>query len=189
MNDFGHYFRDVSALEKIDIYRFLDLFGVTGSPHQHAIKKIACAGQRGAKDARKDLNEAMVSIKRALEMLDEDDRAAMIRAAIESGSVVLEFDEDRVDRVASSHGDGEHYDDMSNPANWLFGDALRYTGSSLDRIQGIVSFIGGSLGLTTILTGSEYFDVATCDLEWISRPAECDSCGHMLDAALIHVCQ
>jgi hypothetical protein len=74
MNDFGHYFRDVSWLEKIDIYRFLDLFGVTGSPHQHAIKKIACAGQRGAKDARKDLNEAMESIRRALEMLDEDER-------------------------------------------------------------------------------------------------------------------
>lgn len=36
----------------------------------------------------------------------------------------LDFDEERVDRVASSHGDGEHYDDMTNPANWRAGDLV-----------------------------------------------------------------
>jgi hypothetical protein len=91
MNDFGHYFRDISGLVKIDIYRFLKLFGVTDPTYQHAVKKIVCAGQRGAKDARKDIGEAIVSLNRALEMLDEDESAAMIRNAVESGGVTVEL--------------------------------------------------------------------------------------------------
>jgi hypothetical protein len=144
VKEFSHYFRDIAGLSKIDIYRFLELFGVTKSTYQHAVKKIVCAGQRGAKDERKDIGEAIVSLTRALEMLDEDERAATIRKAVESGDIVLEFgepaidqldgyhrtitldvpmgltagrtvepaaeiDESRADRVASSHGDGEHY--------------------------------------------------------------------------------
>lgn len=71
---YDHYYRDVSHLKKIDIYRFCDLFGVTG-PLEHALKKIACAGQRGAKDFYKDLNEAIDSINRAIEMRQEDEAA------------------------------------------------------------------------------------------------------------------
>lgn len=74
-NEFGHYYRDVSHLKKIDIYRFCELFGITG-PLEHALKKIACAGQRGAKDFNKDLNEAIKSINRAIEMREEDEAAA-----------------------------------------------------------------------------------------------------------------
>ena len=73
-SEFGHYYRDVSHLEKIDIYRFCDLFGIKG-PLEHALKKIACAGQRGAKDFYKDLNEAIQSIHRAIEMREEDEAA------------------------------------------------------------------------------------------------------------------
>lgn len=67
----SHYYKDVSHLEKMDIYRFCELFNVTG-PLEHALKKIACAGQRGTKDQIKDLNEAIDSISRKLEMLEED---------------------------------------------------------------------------------------------------------------------
>lgn len=70
-DSFSHYYRDVSHLEKIDIYRFCELFNVTG-PLEHALKKITCAGQRGAKDQIKDLKEAISSINRKLEMLEED---------------------------------------------------------------------------------------------------------------------
>ncbi|AMD43548.1 hypothetical protein HWA94_gp08 [Pseudomonas phage ZC08] len=70
----NHYYRDVSHLKKIDIYRFCELFGVTG-PLEHALKKIACAGQRGTKDFYKDLNEAIDSINRAIEMRQEDEAA------------------------------------------------------------------------------------------------------------------
>lgn len=97
MSKFGHYFRDIAGLAKIDIYRFLELFGVTNPCLQHATKKIVCAGHRGAKDARKDIGEAIVSLNRALEMLDEDERAATIRKAVESGDIVLEFGEPAID--------------------------------------------------------------------------------------------
>lgn len=70
-NKHDHYYKNVSHLTKIDIYRFCELFNVTG-PLEHALKKITCAGQRGAKDQIKDLNEAIDSIKRKLEMLEED---------------------------------------------------------------------------------------------------------------------
>lgn len=72
MQKHSHYFRDISHLDKIDIYRFCELFGVTG-PLEHALKKITCAGKRGAKDEIKDLNEAIDSIKRRIEMLEEDE--------------------------------------------------------------------------------------------------------------------
>ena len=69
----NHYFKDVSHLEILDVYRVIDLFAVTNPCHQHAIKKILCCGQRGAKDAAKDTQEAIDSLKRALEMMREDD--------------------------------------------------------------------------------------------------------------------
>ena len=69
----NHYFKDVSHLETVDVYRVIDLFEVVNPCHQHAIKKILCCGQRGAKDAAKDTQEAIDSLKRALEMMREDD--------------------------------------------------------------------------------------------------------------------
>jgi len=73
---YPHYFRCVAHLEKIDVYRVIDLFGVTDPCLQHALKKAMAAGQRGAKDARKDISEAIDSLNRKLEMMDEDEGAA-----------------------------------------------------------------------------------------------------------------
>ena len=39
-----HYFKDVSNLKHIDVYRVLLLFGVTDPCLQHATKKLLCAG-------------------------------------------------------------------------------------------------------------------------------------------------
>lgn len=68
-----HYFKDVSSLKHIDVYRVLLLFGVTDPCLQHAVKKLLCAGQRGAKDERKDIEEAVSSLVRCLEMKTEDE--------------------------------------------------------------------------------------------------------------------
>ena len=73
---YPHYFRSVAHLEKIDVYRVIDLFGVTDPCLQHALKKVMAAGQRGPKDARKDISEAIDSLNRKLEMMDEDEGAA-----------------------------------------------------------------------------------------------------------------
>lgn len=70
-----HYFKDVSSLKHIDVYRVLLLFGVTDPCLQHAVKKLLCAGQRGAKDQKQDVQEAIASLLRYLEMQTEDDEA------------------------------------------------------------------------------------------------------------------
>ena len=69
----NHYFKDVSKLKSVDIYRVLNLFDVRSHAVGHAIKKLLCAGKRGAKDYRQDLLEAKASIDRELEMMDEEE--------------------------------------------------------------------------------------------------------------------
>ena len=66
------YFKDVSKLKSVDIYRVLNLFDVRSHAVGHAIKKLLCAGKRGAKDYRQDLIEAKASIDRELAMMDEE---------------------------------------------------------------------------------------------------------------------
>lgn len=72
MSQYDHYRKSVAHLQTIDVYRVLDLFGVTNPAVQHSIKKLLCAGQRGGKDMERDLREAHDSIGRALQMLAED---------------------------------------------------------------------------------------------------------------------
>jgi len=74
MNEYKHYQKSVEHLKWIDVYRVLDLFGVSNPCLQHAIKKLLCAGQRGAKDERKDIEEAVSSLVRYLEMQTEDEK-------------------------------------------------------------------------------------------------------------------
>lgn len=66
------YFKDVSKLKSVDVYRVLSLFNVRSHAVGHAIKKLLCAGLRGAKDYRQDLLEARASIERELAMMDEE---------------------------------------------------------------------------------------------------------------------
>ena len=68
-----HYFKDVTHLKTIDVYRVLDLFNVTNPCVQHAVKKLLCSGQRGVKDTRQDVQEAITSLVRYLEMQTEDE--------------------------------------------------------------------------------------------------------------------
>ena len=68
-----HYFKDVTHLKTIDVYRVLDLFGVLNPCVQHAVKKLLCSGQRGVKDTRQDVQEAITSLVRCLEMQTEDE--------------------------------------------------------------------------------------------------------------------
>ncbi len=75
MNEYKHYQKNVEHLKWIDVYRVLVLFGVTNPCIQHAIKKLLCAGQRGIKDQKQDVQEAIASLVRYLEMQTEDDEA------------------------------------------------------------------------------------------------------------------
>lgn len=74
MNEYKHYQKNVEHLKSVDVYRVLVLFGVTNPCLQHAIKKLLCAGNRGVKDELKDVQEAIASLLRYLEMQTEDDK-------------------------------------------------------------------------------------------------------------------
>ena len=64
----SHYFKDVSGVDKIDVYAVLRLFEVTDPALFHAFKKIACAGKRGAKDQAQDVQEAIDALQRWQEL-------------------------------------------------------------------------------------------------------------------------
>lgn len=69
-----HYFKNVEHLKEIDIYRVLELFGVTDPCLAHAAKKLLVAGGRGAgKDQNLDVCEAVDSCQRFLQMGREDE--------------------------------------------------------------------------------------------------------------------
>ena len=70
-----HYYRDVSHLKKVDIYRIIELFEITCPVAQHVFKKAAAVGQRGHKDLSHDWRDILDSAQRKLEMLDEDANA------------------------------------------------------------------------------------------------------------------
>ena len=69
----GHYFKKVTHLDAVDVYRVLELFEVTNPCLQHAIKKLLCAGNRGAKDKERDVEEAIDTLGRYLDMRVEEE--------------------------------------------------------------------------------------------------------------------
>ena len=69
---YGHYFKDVSHLKKIDVYRVIDLWQITDPALQHALKKVLAAGKRGAKNQMQDVAEAIDSLVRFQDMQAEN---------------------------------------------------------------------------------------------------------------------
>lgn len=70
---YGKYFKPIKGLEKLDIYRFLELFEVTDHALGHAIKKLTIPGSRtGGKTVEDDVREARDTLNRWLEMRAED---------------------------------------------------------------------------------------------------------------------
>lgn len=65
-----HYHKPTNGAETIDVYWVLNAWGVQCHATGHAIKKLLNAGQRGVKPTKQDLEEAIDSIKRAIELLE-----------------------------------------------------------------------------------------------------------------------
>lgn len=68
MIDGNCYKVSVKGLDIIDVYDVLALYGVESHAVGHAVKKLLCAGGRGAKPVLQDLREAIGSIERAIEI-------------------------------------------------------------------------------------------------------------------------
>ena len=69
-NTTNKYKRECKGM-MIDIYDVLKAFNVVNPATQHAVKKLLASGQRGYKDVKQDLEEAIVSIERAIELESE----------------------------------------------------------------------------------------------------------------------
>ncbi len=71
----GHYFKKLPTNE-IDVYGVLKAFEVESHAIGHAIKKLLVAGARGGgKNRERDFREAIDSIERELEMMEETRKA------------------------------------------------------------------------------------------------------------------
>lgn len=105
------YFRDVSHLKKIDIYRFLELYGPQDHSLGHAVKKLVLPGARtGEKPLVVDVKEARDTLDRWLEMREED------KLAGESGVVFENWPEEAEERmipILQNGNNGEHYDEVN----------------------------------------------------------------------------
>lgn len=111
----SHYHKNVKHLETIDVYRVLQLFGVTDPCLQHAVKKLLCAGQRGVKPVAKDVQEAIDSLTRWQEMLAED--AVFIQECIDNAplapaSIQWPESEARMDVIGQNGPTAEHYSEV-----------------------------------------------------------------------------
>lgn len=89
-----HYFKNVSHLETVDVYRVLDIFSVTDPCLQHAIKKLLVAGGRGAKSRPQDVQEAIDTLARWLQMREEDSVGKPLAQSISVRGVTWPVEED-----------------------------------------------------------------------------------------------
>lgn len=63
---YPHYYIDVQGLDWVDVYELFRLFGTQDHELEHTIKKLLCAGKRGAKDKLKDLKEGYHTLGRLI---------------------------------------------------------------------------------------------------------------------------
>lgn len=131
---YGKYFRDIERLKKLDIYRIFDLFGPLDHALEHAVKKLLLGGDRtGGKGQVVDVLEARDSLNRWLEMQAED---GIVTPGFEHLTVDWDKGERRIDTIAASAGDGEHYDTMFLPEDIVVPAGMKYI-SVLDNGQAV----------------------------------------------------
>ena len=69
----NHYFKPC-PYDTLDVYRVINIFGVSDPCIQHALKKLLCSGVRGHKDQSKDIQDVIDTLERWKQMRDEDDK-------------------------------------------------------------------------------------------------------------------
>ena len=70
MSEPSRYHRQFCGVT-LDLYRVANLWGVKSHALFHAMKNIMMAGNRGAKDYKTDLREAIVAIEEELKIIKE----------------------------------------------------------------------------------------------------------------------
>jgi len=67
--EFSHYFKEIVPGVSVDVYQVCDAFKMPAAV-DHAVKKCLASGNRGYKDQRQDIEEAIKSLRRQLEIID-----------------------------------------------------------------------------------------------------------------------
>ena len=67
----NHYFKPC-PYDTLDVYRVINIFGVSDPCIQHALKKLLCSGVRGHKDQTKDIQDVIDTLERWKQMRNED---------------------------------------------------------------------------------------------------------------------
>lgn len=195
-----HYFRPVAHLQDIDVYRFLELFGVTCPVAQHVIKKAVAAGQRGHKDIRRDWQDIEDSAIRKQEMLREDAAEAHKlvdtldgfgeKNMMDCRDNGMQDDSERMQAIGQNGNDGSVYASFEESANfdpvpaspndWKVWDIVKAVGNMggyfclpKEGLGHVHSFeVGGAHIAFDGLEGTRWFCDEECltDLQWLSRP-------------------
>lgn len=75
-NPYKKYHKSTVGLNSVDVYRVISLFDLDKVQHGHvlghAVKKLLCPGQRGGKGLFQDVQEAIDTLNRHLDMIIED---------------------------------------------------------------------------------------------------------------------
>lgn len=135
MRKHSHYFFPIpKGLTEADIYRLIEIVGITCPAAQHVFKKAAFAGRRGHKDLRKDWEDIRDTAIRKLEMLDEDEQAATPDAGIgmmnclykkvtlDGHEIDTDFEKERMPAISTNGNEGTHYA-PTLPAGYSWADA------------------------------------------------------------------
>lgn len=90
---FPHYFKATEHLDEVDVYRVLKLFDPQdpSTALGHAVKKILLPGSRGSKGRKQDIEEAIASLQRYLELEKEDTSRAShetVTSVIDDGDTI-----------------------------------------------------------------------------------------------------
>ena len=117
----SHYFKPC-PYDTLDVYRVINIFGVSDPCIQHALKKMLCSGVRGYKDQSKDIQDVIDTLERWKQMRKED-------AEITSSEVV-------------SHKVSQENADIDSPVEKWYpdnsGEWIEYDGSGQPVENGVL---------------------------------------------------
>lgn len=100
----SHYYKPVTGLPHVDVYRVLQLFNVTDPCLQHAVKKLLVAGGRGGgKDITRDIQEAIDTLARWQEMRREELTSAESQATSEQIEKLIEKGAEAREQSSTKH--------------------------------------------------------------------------------------
>jgi hypothetical protein len=145
----------------VDVYDVLRAFNVTDPAIQHAVKKLLCTGIRGHKDTRQDLEEAIQSIERALDVVKTDEK--LVEAMAESQPVTSDNPQE------------------SPACPWRFGDVIHHRAKPTDfdwlvvliTPQGVECRAGDFGEVSMSIPVASYGNYKRLDIEKIDEQPEC----------------